>query len=249
MFGLTVPRFAVVTLLIAVLTACSVDPPASPTHGSAPASPQASSTAAEAQQTPSVTTGQSPLPSAFPPLLEEAQIDTWVNVMVRIHVETAKNRQQHEVMPKIVKVTKKADCQIVPGQAATQQVGDRVSSGLSPEIAPCLKDGTLAVFYAPHRLYELSRDNNPLFMQDVLRGVVRDYLALLTQHKLNDLDRRVTACVAGRMIGGLRDAKYLTVNRANALELSSPDDNSEWAQIFKTARDTGDCPSRWLAWN
>ena len=255
MIRMTGGRAITSALLAALLglTACGNDASGTP-EGRSPQTTAASSTAATPDSpaqtstaTPDQASDVSDLPPAFPPLTEEVGTQHYLETMVRIHVLVTKNRQAHEVIPAVVAIKSKADCTFVPNQGgATQKVGDGVSGGVSPEIAACFKDGKLAIFYAPHKFYQLYRNNNVGFIHDVVRNVMRDYLALLTQNKIKDLDRLVTACAAGRMIGGLRDKSYITVQKAGSLELSDPNDQSDWAKIYRAARDTGNCPSRWL---
>jgi len=224
-----------------------VNPPANPGAFPVPVAPPVPDTIGQEPKPEDQTPEAIEVPLSFPVLTEEASIRQYVMTMAEIHVAVTKSRQYHEVPPQVTAVTGAMSCPTVPGQTGKlRQVGDaakNTKAGKAMVIAACYKGSKRSIFFAPSRMYQIRQTQNVQVLEDVIRVAMRDYLAGVTQDKAGNYDKLIVACSAGRMIGGLRDGNYYTVQRANALEVSSSD-QSEYAKVYRNARDTGLCAPR-----
>lgn len=184
------------------------------------------------------------VPDSFPPFQEQAHAVEYVQTMADIHVAVTKSRQRHEAPPQVTAVSGSMSCPTVKGQTGVmRQVGDTAKNtraGKAMVIASCFKGKKRSIFFAPYKLYQIRQTKNVHVLEDTIRTAMIDYLAGVTHDKAGHVDRLITACSAGRMIGGLRDGNYIGSQRANTL-MVKPNDQSEFAKVYRNARDTGSC--------
>lgn len=188
------------------------------------------------------------VPPAFPVFTEQAQARVHVRDMANIHVAATKTRQIHEVPPQVTAVKGAYKCKASPGQKrSTRWVGDTAKGNTI--VAACYNNGKWSIYFAPVKLYGI-RQTEPKngMVADLIREAMIDYLAGVTQEKAGLYDKLTVACTAGRMIGGLRDHNYIAQRFAGTLHVSASD-RSEYAQIFRRARDEGYCAPRYFASN
>lgn len=230
------------------LAGCGVEvtPEGAPPASSATAAPSTAESQATRGTEPSPQPSRSwNVPRAFPILTEEIDTAGYLRTMFDIHTASTRNLQPHEDSPRLVRVAGVQDC---VQQRGTVRLGDtaKPAKGKKPLLmAACIQSGRPVVKFAPHRVYDTYRNVLRDDVEAAIRDTYRAYLVLLIYKRTGNTDRLVDACAAGRVVGGLRLKSYLMPYKAESLVVE-PNDHSEWATTYRTARDKGSCASRLL---
>jgi hypothetical protein len=183
------------------------------------------------------------LPSRFPDFAQSRDVDGDLMILFRIMARSLKSPRPYEGVPEVVAVTGAEPCPLEPGQTAGQQVGDTAAqSGAGPalELSPCYRDNTLVIKYGPARVAALARDTGSDGLPGVARRAYATYLILLNrQHRPGEDFQLENACAYGRLLGGLRDAGYMSPAEVEQAYPVLAD--AAWAPAYRRARDSGTC--------
>ena len=140
--------------------------------------------------------------------------------------------------PEVISINETRDC-LAGGTA----VGDKALpyGGIPvPPIGACREGDKLFILYGPQMVWTHVQQHG----QEKLRNfVMENYVEFLLNGKALHVspvatDGSDSACVRGRIIGGLVDAGYLPADNTNNV---GPGPDSAWSAIYRRARDTGQC--------
>jgi hypothetical protein len=163
------------------------------------------------------------VPDKLPEFTDQSHAGDYLTGWFKIMAKYTKGQVKRQV-PELIAVTGAQDC---TAGGVTLHIGDQVPAAgvvVPPEIAPCVTGGKLVMLYAPAGVAHAATSFDPEIWHGFIFQVWRSYLLQAAGYDV--IPPYTMACTYGEIMGGLRDAGYLTDEEATISKNHLMDANS-----------------------